>query len=133
MNRLVLCFLLMVSQVHAQERQVILLDKGWQFTRQDLQKAASSDLDDNDGETVTIPHDWAIKGPFDKMIDAPTVTVTEDGEKKPALRTVRSGSLPWIGVGWYRKKLPIPANAKGKRVFIKCAVKPIHRLSVNGM
>jgi beta-galactosidase len=109
----------MVSQVYAQERKAILLDKDWKFTRQDLPKAESSDLKDDDWETVTVPHDWAIKGPFDKMIDAQTVTVTEDGEKKPALRTGRTGSLPWIGIGWYRKKLSIPSDAKGKRVFIE--------------
>src|SRR5215208_7637634 len=101
------------------QRQVILLDKDWKFNRADVQKGEAIGLDDSKWEKVTVPHDWAIKGPFDKMSDAQMVTVTEDGEKKSALRVGRTGSLPWTGVGWYRKKLSIPVSEKNKRCFIE--------------
>jgi len=101
------------------QRQVVLLDKGWRFSKGDVEKASQPDFNDRSWQTVTVPHDWAISGPFDKNIDAQTVTVIEDGERKPALRTGRTGSLPWVGVGWYRKELNVPLSAKGKRCFIE--------------
>jgi beta-galactosidase len=101
------------------QRKTILLDKNWSFIKADPANAAAINFNDASWQKVSVPHDWAIKGPFDKMIDAQTVTVTEDGEKKPALRTGRSGSLPWPGIGWYRRHLNIPLTEKGKRVFIE--------------
>lgn len=100
-------------------RQTILLDEGWKFVHADIANANAPAFNDSQWETVTVPHDWAIKGPFDKMNDAQTVMVVEDGEKKPSLRVGRTGGLPWTGVGWYRKQLNIPASAKGKRCFIE--------------
>ncbi len=32
------------------------------------------------GKPVTIPHDWAIYGPFDKEIDKQTIAITQNGE-----------------------------------------------------
>lgn len=112
-------FILISFSVIAQQRKVVLLDTGWKFSRTDEKQAALTDFDDKSWQTVTVPHDWAISGPFDIHNDAQTVMVTEDGERKPALRTGRSGSLPWMGIGWYRKKIAIPANAKGSRCFIE--------------
>lgn len=101
------------------QRKVILLDKNWKFIKEDVQNGASLNLNEEKWKTVTVPHDWAINGPFDKFVDAQKVTVTEDGEKKAALRVGRTGSLPWTGVGWYRKKLSIPTTEKGKKCFIE--------------
>jgi beta-galactosidase len=119
MKQLFLLSLLFLSLFAFPQRKIILLDTGWKFMKADPSDAASPHFNDAQWQRVTVPHDWAIKGPFDKMIDAQTVTVTEDGEKKPALRTGRTGGLPWTGVGWYRKQLNIPAAAKGKRVSIE--------------
>jgi len=114
------CILLFISFVAiAQQRKVVLLDTDWKFSRTDEKQAALTGFDDKSWQTVTVPHDWAISGPFDIHNDAQTVMVIEDGERKPALRTGRSGSLPWMGIGWYRKKIAIPANAKGSRCFIE--------------
>ncbi|TCJ14585.1 DUF4982 domain-containing protein [Flaviaesturariibacter flavus] len=122
MRRKVCCllsFLVIISFASKAQREVVLLDKDWRFIKADVPKAAAVGFDDAQGERVSVPHDWAIKGPFDKNNDAQIVTVTEDGEKKPALRTGRTGGLPWTGVGWYRKVLPIPAKQKGRRCFIE--------------
>ena len=112
------CLVLLAVAAKAQ-RKVVLLDKDWKFINADAQNAASTGFDDALWETVTVPHDWAIKGPFDRLNDAQTVMVTEDGEKKPTLRTGRTGGLPWTGVGWYRKILNIPETERGKRCFVE--------------
>jgi beta-galactosidase len=116
-----ICLLLFCTATSAvaQQRKVILLDTGWKFSRTDEKDAASPAFNDNSWQNVTVPHDWAISGPFDMHNDAQTVMVTEDGERKPALRTGRTGSLPWVGVGWYRKNISIPASAKGSRCFVE--------------
>jgi beta-galactosidase len=119
LKQLLLFATLITSLLAHTQRQVILLDKDWKFIRGDQQGAATPDFDDHNWQSVMIPHDWAISGPFDRLNDAQTVTVTEDGEKRSALRTGRTGSLPWTGVGWYRRKINVPVSQKGKRVFIE--------------
>jgi beta-galactosidase len=62
------------------------------------------DFNDRSWERVNLPHDWAIKGPFQKGWDA------EVGGSM--------GRLPSPGVAWYRKKLDIPAADAGKSIFL---------------
>ena len=57
-------------------------------------------FDDSAWRQINLPHDWAIEGPF-----------------------IRSGGggmgrLPTTGIGWYRKKLEIPATDSGKSIFL---------------
>lgn len=61
-------------------------------------------FDDRGWETVNLPHDWAIKGPFQKG---------EDAEVGGGM-----GRLPSNGVAWYRKKLDIPVSDAGKSIFL---------------
>lgn len=63
-----------------------------------------SDFDDAKWESVNLPHDWAIEGPFLEGFDA------EVGGGM--------GRLPSHGVAWYRKKLDIPSSDAGKSIFI---------------
>ena len=58
-------------------------------------------------EKVTIPHDWAISGPFDRANDLQEVTVVQNGEKEPTWKTGRSGGLPWMGKGHYRTRVKV--------------------------
>lgn len=63
------------------------------------------DFDDRAWEAVTLPHDWAIKGPFH----------VGEGEGPGG----GMGRLPSDGVGWYRKSLGIPASDAGKSIFLE--------------
>lgn len=54
---------------------------------------------------VTIPHDWAISGPFDRSNDLQEVVVVQNGESEPTWKTGRSGGLPWMGRAVYRASL----------------------------
>ncbi len=60
-----------------------------------------ADFDDSAWESVTVPHDWAIRGPF---LD----TGPYGG----------MGRLPSWGVGWYRLDLDIPAADQGRSIFL---------------
>ncbi len=84
------------------QRSETLLKKGWRFSQEDNPRAADADFDDSRWQQVTVPHDWAIYGPFDRKHDLQTVAVTQDGETKATLKTGRSGGLPYMGTGWYR-------------------------------
>ena len=86
----------------AQLRQELLLQDDWQFSR-----------DQQTWQTVSVPHDWAISGPFDKKWDLQTVAITQNGETQATEKSGRSGSLPWIGEGFYKRKITIPSGFKG--------------------
>ena len=71
----------------------------WQFTQ--------DTTEDPTWEEVTIPHDWAISGPFDRQNDLQEVIVVQNGEKEPTWKTGRSGGLPWMGKGHYRTRVQV--------------------------
>lgn len=79
------------------QHQEINLQNGWFFSRDSLNWTA-----------VSIPHDWAISGPFDKKWDLQYVAITQNGEKEKSEKSGRSGALPWIGRGFYRRTLTVP-------------------------
>jgi beta-galactosidase len=64
-----------------------------------------SDFNDQSWESVTLPHDWAIKGPF---MEGPNPDIGGG-----------MGRLPVHGVGWYRKKLFPDEKFKNKKVFLE--------------
>ncbi|UKK48505.1 DUF4982 domain-containing protein [Prevotella sp. E9-3] len=94
--------LLAVSSLSAQNRQEITLTDNWQFSH-----------DSQSWETVSVPHDWAISGPFDKKWDLQVVAIEQNGEKEATEKSGRSGSLPWIGEGHYKRSFTIPEEFKG--------------------
>ena len=75
--------------------------RNWQFSRDSLNYQA-----------VTIPHDWAINGPFDKKWDLQNVAIEQNGETEKTEKSGRSGSLPWIGRGFYRTTVNIKSLPK---------------------
>ncbi len=99
---LVLCFV--AGILHAQ-RSEISLEKNWKFIKQDVSGAEQVSFNDTKWQTVTIPHDWAIYGPFSSDYDLQKVAVTQNGEKHATLKTGRTGGLPYVGIGWYRRHL----------------------------
>ncbi|MDR0537944.1 MAG: DUF4982 domain-containing protein [Tannerellaceae bacterium] len=102
----------------AQTRREFSLEKNWKFMRSDSPEAFRPDFDDSRWQTVTVPHDWAIYGPFDGNADLQNVAITQDGETKATLKSGRTGGLPFIGVGWYRIRFDAPGFSKGQRAAI---------------
>ena len=98
-------------------RQEFLLEKGWRFTRTDG-NFSGRDFDDSGWQNVTVPHDWAIYGPFDAGNDAQVVAIAQNYETEATLKTGRTGGLPYTGAGWYRIRFDIPDYSPGKRVEI---------------
>lgn len=84
------------------QRSEYLLEKGWKFAKGEVSNAEAPAFNDTKWETVTIPHDWAIFGPFDKNNDLQNVAVTQNFETQASLKTGRTGGLPYVGTGWYR-------------------------------
>lgn len=111
-------FVLIQTCVFGQTRQIITLTSGWKFQKGDQTEAYASNFNDSKWESVSIPHDWAIFGPFDKNIDMQKVAVRENGERIPSEKTGRTGSLPFIGTGWYRIKLPLKQLHKDEKVIL---------------
>ena len=50
--------------------------------------------------SVDLPHDWCVEGDFDRCADA------------------SHGFRP-VGIGFYRKVFPLPAEARGKRIWLE--------------
>lgn len=84
------------------QRSEYLLEKGWKFTKGEVSDAEATGFNDTKWKTVTIPHDWAIFGSFDKNNDLQNVAVTQNFETQASLKTGRTGGLPYVGTGWYR-------------------------------
>lgn len=78
------------------------LEQGWRFTKGEVSGAEKIDFNDSRWESVTVPHDWAIYGPYDVNNDLQNVAVTQNFETQASLKTGRTGGLPYVGVGWYR-------------------------------
>jgi len=113
-------FILALSCLNAiAQRTEILLDEGWKFSKGNFPNAAEAGFNDARWETVSVPHDWAISGPFDKEIDKQVTAITQNGETKATEKTGRTGALPYIGEGWYRKKLNLPVIKAGQKVLLQ--------------
>ncbi len=95
--------LLLAVIAFGQQRTETIL-KEWEFRH-------GHEITATDGwETVSVPHDWAIYGPFDRANDLQTVAVVQNGEKVATEKTGRTGGLPYMGKGAYRRTLEIPAD-----------------------
>ena len=107
------------SVQNKKSRQITLLDENWHFINEEVNDGEKPGINTKNWQVVTVPHDWAISGEFDETIDAQETMVKEDGESVPKMRTGRTGGLPHIGIGWYRKTIDIPISLKNKRVYIE--------------
>ncbi|MDU0354449.1 DUF4982 domain-containing protein [Paraglaciecola aquimarina] len=72
----------------------------WLFSKGKQVGAEQANFDDSNWQRVTLPHDWAIEGPFDEKYNA------------------RNGGLPFHGDGWYRKTFTVAEADKGKVVSV---------------
>ena len=99
------------------QRSEALLEKNWKFSKGDFKEASQPEFNDTKWESVVIPHDWAIFGPFDMNNDLQNVAVTQNFEKKASLKTGRTGGLPYVGTGWYRTSFDAPADKEVTLLF----------------
>ncbi|MEA5404625.1 beta-galactosidase GalA [Arcicella sp. DC2W] len=96
------------------------LDKGWRFFKGDIPfptvkghresynnakaanalGAASANFNDKTWQSITLPHDWAVEGEFDK-----NENVSQGYRKR--------------GIGWYRRQFKLDATDKGKYIEIQ--------------
>ncbi len=115
----IVCFCLSTG-IFAQNdsRTIIKLSENWKFNKGDVTGAEKTDFNDKKWETVSVPHDWAIYGPFDKEVDKQSVRIVQNQEKKATEKYGRTGALPHIGVGWYRTTFTVPEYKKGKKVLL---------------
>ena len=78
-----LALFIFAAQLHARERSP--LTDGWKFFQGDAPGAEQPNFDDSQWQTVTLPHDWSIAGPF-----------------AATNKTGGSGAFLPSGVAWYR-------------------------------
>ena len=104
MNKLTLLTIaLATSALTASAQRNTINLKTWEFSRDSVSY-----------KPVTVPHDWAISGPFDKKWDLQFVAIEQNGEKEKTEKSGRSGALPWIGRGFYKTSVSlkkVPASA----------------------
>lgn len=79
-------------------REALRLTDGWRFTREDNSDFVRPDFDDRSWQSVTVPHDWAIYGPFSPENDRQNVAITQDGQTEALEHAGRTGGLPFVGV-----------------------------------
>ena len=117
---LLVAFLTATVIASAQVRQETTLTDDWQFSQ-----------DKKTWQSVSIPHDWAIAGPFDKKWDLQKVAIEQNGETEATEKSGRSGALPWIGEGHYRRTLTIPAGCEhAELIFDGAMAEPV--VFING-
>lgn len=75
------------------------INHNWKFIHDDIPNAKTVSFDDNKWQKIDLPHDWSVKSKLDSTLASCT------------------GYLPG-GIGWYRKKLMIPKENLGKKVYI---------------
>lgn len=104
MNKLTLITIaLATSALTASAQRNTINLKTWEFSRDSVSY-----------KPVTVPHDWAISGPFDKKWDLQFVAIEQNGETEKTEKSGRSGALPWIGRGFYKTSVSlkkVPASA----------------------
>jgi len=83
-------------------RVTTAFDADWRFLKADAPGAEKTGFDDSKWRKLDVPHDWSIEGPFAKTN-----------------KTGGAGAWAPSGVGWYRKHFTLPAEQKGKRVYVE--------------
>ena len=116
---ILLAIWLVGMKAEAQQRSIATLTEGWKFTREDNAGSYQTDFDDSSWQSVTVPHDWAIYGPFDKSNDIHRMAIVQDGQTTAIEHYGRTGGLPFTGTGWYRYKFSIPNMHDQQKVNIK--------------
>ena len=113
-----LCFALALTACSAMaQRTETLLRNNWLFTQTDSDAYSDSACNTSGWQSVQVPHDWAIYGPFDRRHDLQKVAVKQNGETVATLKTGRTGGLPYIGTGWYRTQFSVAPGQNATLLF----------------
>lgn len=97
-----ICYLLLNSFFAcAQSRERKSFNEDWLLQKTDTLTAFETNFDDTSWRKLSVPHDWAIEGPF-----------------KPEYN-LRTGGLPVFGKAWYRKHFSIDSSKKGEIVTLE--------------
>lgn len=107
------------------QRSEVLLKADWKFTK-------GVGDDNTKWQNVTVPHDWAIYGPFDVNNDLQVVAVEQNGETEKTLKTGRTGGLPFIGKGEYRRTFELTDTASRSVVLLFDGAMSNAHVTVNG-
>lgn len=108
-----MCYVLSIPL--SAQRSETLLETGWLFHLGEAQGAEATNFQPKDWKQVEVPHDWAITGPFSRQNDLQNVAVSQNFEKQASLKTGRTGGLPYVGIGWYRRTF---RTTPGKRITL---------------
>ena len=92
-------------------RETISLDQDWRFHLGNVTNAIGPGYDDHDWRLVDVPHDYVVEGAFE-----PTNPFVYPGMNQSWYSL--HAFLP-IQPAMYRKSVFIPANAKGKRLWLE--------------
>ncbi len=95
--------------------------KKWDFSRDSI-----------NWKGVSIPHDWAIYGPFDRSNDLQKVVVEQNGETEATWKTGRTGGLPYVGKGYYTTKFNVNDTADYVQTLLFDGAMSHARVKVNG-
>ncbi len=118
--RLLTLLLCSTAFCFAQQRKEITLSDNWLFSRDKIS-----------WQEVSVPHDWAINGPFDKTYDIQFVAIEQNGETEKTEKTGRSGALPWIGEGFYRTTITLADNPENAELVFDGAMSE-PTITING-
>ena len=91
-----LCLLVVISSIHAAGREKYNFNSGWKLKVGDIAQAESVSYSDTGWKSVTLPHAFNEDEAFKLNIKDLTDTIV-----------------------WYRKHFRLPADAKGRKVFIE--------------
>ncbi|GAA4281323.1 glycoside hydrolase family 2 TIM barrel-domain containing protein [Gaetbulibacter aestuarii] len=94
-------FIFSCDSTEPQKRERISFNNHWLFEKTQDTLAYQMDYDDSNWRRLSVPHDWAIEGPF-----------------KPEYNS-RTGGLPVFGMAWYRKYFTIDPSKKGSIITLE--------------
>ncbi|MFH4967737.1 glycoside hydrolase family 2 TIM barrel-domain containing protein [Gaetbulibacter sp. M240] len=89
------------NSIEPQNRERLSFNSDWRFKRTEDTTAYKINYNDADWRQISVPHDWAIEGPF-----------------KPEYNS-RTGGLPVYGMAWYRKDFYLDSSKKGSVVTLE--------------
>jgi beta-galactosidase len=96
-----LLFVILSLSAQSSLRERLSFNEGWLFQKTTDSTASQAQYKDKDWRSLSLPHDFAIEGPF-----------------KPEYNP-RTGGLPIFDKAWYRKHFNIDASAKGKIITLE--------------